>query len=433
MLLSFSVKNCRSFSDETLLSMFPAALRSRHIDHVIGRREGVTALRMAVLFGANGSGKSNLLYAMTLAVRAVQTNTCAVLADSQFRLSDVPRAEMVFSFVFAGSKKYAYDFTTDGRTVLSETLRWLKNRGDAEMIFERTKEGKIKLGKVLCSDWYGWRTLEPHMFWLRKLEEDGIRKQRLAGRSHILEALDFLGSFQFLNTAHRMPRLEPFFMEGSGFREFLRDFLHKADVGITDVIAEQLPEEETLRMLSQDPPPKGFTVMQAARYFHNGPRYLYFKRERAESPMVGYDLKTMHGKVAFPLALESDGTKRLFELAAVLWMMMHKQVILVADEIDAYLHPLLAKALLASIFQHAFSTSQAIFTTHCTTLITTDLFRPDEIWMIEKQRDGSSKVYSLSDYMPRADKRLERGYLAGIYGAVPIPGDFFAHNEGEAE
>ena len=431
MLISFSVSNCRSFLDEVTFSLTPATLR-QHPEHVIKTSATCEALRMALLFGANASGKSNLLHALALAVRSVLDNTCTRLADSQFRLPGCANREMSFSFVFAKTHKYCYSFTTDGATVLSETLEWHKVRGEREVLFARTGE-RVRCSKALSSDWYSWRTLEPHMFWLRKLEEDGIRGQAITGQKLILEALDFLHSFCFLNTLPMLgiQHMQPFFLEGTGFREFLRDLLHKADVGISDIVLEELPQAETDRILSI-PKQAGTRVVRIVQYTSNPARYLYFSRKTPEEPFVGHEVKTKHGETSFPLNLESDGTKRLFELSAVLWQMMHQDLILVADEIDAFLHPILTRGLLEALFKHAHETSQAILTTHCTSLLSTDLLRSDEVWMTEKRYDGSTDLYPLVRFMPRADKRLERGYLNGVYGAVPAPGDFFDAN-GETE
>ena len=104
--------------------------------------------------------------------------------------------------------------------------------------------------------------------------------------------------------------------------------------------------------------------------------------------------------------------------------MSDKEIIYIVDELERSLHPILAKQLLKLYSENSKSNSQLIFTTHESHLLDDELLRRDEIWFTEKKADGSSEFYPLSNFNPRGDKVLERGYLQGRYGGIPFLGDF---------
>ena len=138
-------------------------------------------------------------------------------------------------------------------------------------------------------------------------------------------------------------------------------------------------------------------------------------------------LKTKHfnSEELFDFSEESDGTNRLYELAPAFEQLINeKNVVYIIDELERSLHPILAKQLLKLYSENSKSNSQLIFTTHESHLLDDELLRRDEIWFAEKKLDGSSEFYPLSNFNPRGDKVLERGYLEGRYGGIPFLGDF---------
>ena len=138
-------------------------------------------------------------------------------------------------------------------------------------------------------------------------------------------------------------------------------------------------------------------------------------------------LKTKHfnSDELFDLYEESDGTNRLYELSPAFEQLIHESdIVYIIDELERSMHPLLAKELLKLFSSSKTTKSQLIFTTHESHLLDDSLLRRDEIWFTEKKSDGSTKLYPLSDFNPRGDKVLERGYLQGRYGGIPFLGDF---------
>lgn len=128
-------------------------------------------------------------------------------------------------------------------------------------------------------------------------------------------------------------------------------------------------------------------------------------------------------EVALDIQDESEGTRKLFEFAGGWIRALESGATLFANELDRSLHPYMTR-FLVGLFQGPTNAknAQLIFTTHDTTLLDAELLRRDQVWFVEKENDGSSKLYSLLEYRPRKDEAFERGYLKGRYGAVPLIG-----------
>jgi AAA15 family ATPase/GTPase len=127
---------------------------------------------------------------------------------------------------------------------------------------------------------------------------------------------------------------------------------------------------------------------------------------------------------------ESAGTKRLFYIAGyLLWVLEYGEVLIV-DELDKSLHPVLSKALIKMFNNPEINknNAQLIFTTHDTTLLDCEIFRPDQIWFTEKD-NSMTKLYSLFDFRPRENESLQKGYLLGRYGAIPFINGFKGGSE----
>ena len=137
--------------------------------------------------------------------------------------------------------------------------------------------------------------------------------------------------------------------------------------------------------------------------------------------------KASNGKQRVPMDLgdESAGTVRLFESAGAWLNVLNNGEVILFDELDTSLHPLMTRFLIGLF--HGKSTNpknaQLVFTTHDTSLLDPEVFRRDQIWFIEKDRQGASRLYPLTDFSPRKDEKLERGYLRGRYGALPFIGE----------
>lgn len=135
--------------------------------------------------------------------------------------------------------------------------------------------------------------------------------------------------------------------------------------------------------------------------------------------------KTKNGTARFELHEESQGTQRLYAFAAPVLDVLKTGKMLVVDELDSSLHTLLVRRLVGMFHDSGLNVggAQLIFTTHDTSLLEDALFRRDQIWFTEKDRDQATRIYPLTDFSPRKKEALERGYLAGRYGALPFFSD----------
>lgn len=159
--------------------------------------------------------------------------------------------------------------------------------------------------------------------------------------------------------------------------------------------------------------------------FGDEKNYYGFIKEKSEYYVL--ILNTIHNNsnVTFDFEEESDGTIRLFQLSPAFEQLIHEDdIVYIIDELERSMHPLLAKELLKLYSINSNTKSQLIFTTHESHLLDDNLLRRDEIWFTEKKQDGSSDFFPLSNFNPRGDKVIERGYLQGRYGGIPFLGDF---------
>jgi hypothetical protein len=128
--------------------------------------------------------------------------------------------------------------------------------------------------------------------------------------------------------------------------------------------------------------------------------------------------------ISFPINIESDGTQRLLDFIPAFDGILQHEMTFIIDEIDQSLHPTLLYALVNKIMKDETTKGQFIFSTHESNLLNLDIFRQDEIWFVEKDKtSNSSKMYSLSEFKPRNDLDIRKGYLRGRFGAIPFMAD----------
>jgi hypothetical protein len=188
-------------------------------------------------------------------------------------------------------------------------------------------------------------------------------------------------------------------------RKQICDFLSAADISIADI------EVVTRKVPGQ------------ALHFDLVAGKTEVRTEEMEEHQVRFSHVTEQGKAVFDLMDESNGTRSLLFLAGPVMDILRKGLTLVMDELDTSLHTLLVRELVRLFHRPEVNTggAQLIFTTHDTSLLDApNLFRRDQIWFVEKDRDQASALVSLSEFSPRKNEALERGYLMGRYGAVPF-------------
>lgn len=416
MLLSFRVSNYRSIRDEQEFS-FVTDSRARPDDRDAWD-EGVGTV--AGIFGANASGKSNVLKALQFIRTAVVSSYRSwaggdAIPVIPFALdASLEREPSSFEIVFQVEKvRYQYGFSLSRERVVSEWL-YVYATHRRQVWFERDTAsadewyfGKSFTGRNrVIADLTGSRTL--FLSAAAANNHEMARRVERFIRAHLRSA-----SPENRATRSRYTRD---LSSDAGDWDSVVDLMRFADLGIRSgrVRREEIerPEDliratETLRLYNPQEP-------------------LYSLIERsARRVEFGHSAGAGHEPVYLPFEAESLGTQTLFALAGSVIRTIANGDTLLVDEIDASLHPRLTCEIIRIFKDPAENPRQAqlIFTSHDLTLLggLLDEFglARDEVWFTEKNVDGATMLYPLTDFSPRKTENLERGYLQGRYGAVP--------------
>ncbi len=445
MLLQFMVANFRSFKDETLLNLVPAKSRI-HPDHILtdeaaGKR--VQAVPFAAIYGANASGKSNLIKALAFAQELIVKGTRG--EDSipviPFRL-DVKTSEAPARFEFVLKHEgvlYTYGFVVSSHVVQEEWLFAVVKSQEIRLFERVTSEGKahVEIGDHLAKTGKEKQRLE--------FVAEGTRPNQLflteANERNVTELKPIMQWFQ---TKLKIISPESFYStltlraeSDKEFMEYLARLLQLADTGIEDIsvnaepldlerLFPDLPEDD--RKLLRDALTDAEMGSVSTTY---GKGFFAIRRQAKDEPLL-LTLKTRHQckgmkSVDFNTREESDGTQRLMHLAPILFGAWKTNAVFIVDELDRSMHPLLCRFVVEAFLKGVTENkagSQLLVTTHETNLLDLDLLRRDEIWFVEKDKGGGSHLGSLSDYkLVRSDLKLSKGYLNGRFGAIPFIGD----------
>lgn len=413
MLVEFRTKNFRSLRDEQVFSLIASSDKTLLDTHALetGVKAAPHVLKSAVVYGANASGKSNLIKALQY-MRAVVMES-AILKPGQtfdrlqpFKLdvtSDSHPTEFEIT-VILGDVRYQYGFAMNRQRIVSERLlvykafkpqRWFERHFDAESGKDVYEYGSsLKGSKNL---WEG--ATRPNALFLSmavQLNSEALRPvfNWFANQLVIVNEQSPLS-----------PQFSVQMLKQDAQRKAICEFLRAADISIANI--EVATKQAMVHNIRLD--------------LATG------KREEDANEEAVDELKFHHitqdGNAVFDLADESSGTRSLLFLAGPILDILSKGLTLVVDELDTSLHTLLVQELVRLFHRPEANTggAQLVFTTHDTSLLDAyGLFRRDQVWFVEKYPNQSSSLYPLLDFSPRKNEALERGYLQGRYGALPF-------------
>ncbi|MDB6134639.1 MAG: abortive phage resistance protein-like protein [Verrucomicrobiales bacterium] len=440
MLISFTVTNYRSFHGEQTLSMIANSRIKDHESHLLPLPDqGEHVLPTAIFYGANGAGKSNLVRALTLMQSLVLhgTRSGKGVPHDPFVLSQKARSEptVLEIRILTGGHLLEYGFKMDNEVILEEWLIRIQGKRE-QIIFERVTDGSsvtVKLsGSRLMARFLGGDKLKA------QAQVGALPNQlfvsTLAGSLPPVEQGEIFGLLRkwFIETL-RIISPDPFFYGLPNFlrinnnvREFTEEFLVNASTGVKTLSIASRPvlfSKVFGERLQADPANADVLMAKAAKNKDNCPGV----EVMPDGTFMGHYLETEVGsggfKTSLPFSEHSDGTRRLTHLLPALFLSRSEPMVIVIDEIDRSLHPLLARRFIEYfIAENTGHQSQMILTTHDTNLLDLDLFRRDEIWFVEKNEDGASHLYSLAEFKVRTDLKVDSGYLNGRFGAIPFLG-----------
>ncbi|NUQ78057.1 MAG: ATP-binding protein [Polyangiaceae bacterium] len=413
MLIEFSVENFLSFNERVTLSMVAAP----ELDEADGLTEntfeapgGIRLLKSALVYGANASGKSNLLKAVQfvrglILESAKGTQAGETIGVRPFLLDPAAAARgSSFEFIWiADDARYRYRFSVDRSRVLEEMLARAPLEEDSEVELFRRDVSGIRVGESFAEGRdIESKTRSNALFLSVVAQLNGAESQRIL--TWFRDRLTFVSG---LNDGMLLGFTMYQVRAGIWIEEILR-LAREADLGIVglstidvtaDMLPATLPEELRRRLLSEN---IGTLRIQHRRF------------DSAGQPA---------GEVDFDLAEESEGTQKFIAFAGPLLDVLKNGKALFVDEFDARLHPRLTRAIV-NLF-HTDSNpenAQLIAATHDTNLLDRSFVRRDQIWFTEKDPRGATKLYSLAEFDLPPEARYERDYLLGKYGAVPAIG-----------
>ncbi len=438
MLIEFSVGNFRSFKDIVTFSMVAANISAKYkeIDenNVFSVDKDLSLLKSAALYGANASGKSNLIAAIRFMRQFVLTSsrdtqvTETINVDS-FRLSlETEEKPSFFEMVFLlNSKRYRYGFEVTTQRVTSEWLYYVPTIREAKL-FERSLDdvkttNAFKEGRGLTD-----RTRSNALFLSVVAQFNGEIAQSVLRWFNNLNVSTGLNDIS--DMMHALARFE-----NTKYQNDIIEFIKKLDLGIDHIQIEK-SRIDTLKLPESTPE-------ELAQFFKLvegiGVEQTIVRTTHKKYSTDNYELSSE----IFDLDRnESEGTKKLFALAYPILHSLRNGRILIIDELDARLHPLITCEIIRLFNSKETNphNAQLVFTTHDTNLLNNKLFRRDQIWFTEKSKYGFTQLYSLVEYKSeddgtkvRNDASFERDYIEGRYGAIPFIGNFQSLIEDEIE
>jgi len=428
MLLRFSVENWMSFRDKVTLDMV-ATREEQHADHIATiKKYGLKVLPVAVIYGANASGKSNLIKALRFAQQFI---TDPPKADTPIPIKpfllgkDSTGHATTFRFdLLIEDTVYEYWFSLTTKRVTREGLKRI-NATSKETLFERNSEGdNFKLSKKIQEvDQQHFAFLGTHE---NQLYLTNSVSQKLTEFKPVFNWIEkgiviirpdsrYMGMMEI--TSHHNPK----------FKE-MSTRLRDLDTGISamrhiDISTESIFPKEVLVELATNLK-EGQSLPLSPPISEDG-IFLHKKNGKLTVRRLAPVHESESGKeILFSFADESDGTRRLLDVLPAFLSLEGGLTpsVFVIDELDRSLHSNLTRSLLEHYLGRRTdsSRSQLIFTTHDTQLMTQDIFRRDEIWITEREPDGASKLAAFSEFKDvRKDKDIRKSYLQGRLGGVP--------------
>ncbi len=427
MLIQFSVKNYKSFKDEVKLSMVASNYDdTRMVDNVVDvPKFNLKLLRSAVIYGANASGKTKVLEAMDfmrsfILTSSKDTQAIEPIKIDPFRLStETENAPSLFeiNFIF-DNDLYRYGFEATKKEVVSEWLYMRANTKEVEMFYRDYQNfdvhAKYKQAKFIVDN----NMVRENALLLSVAAQfnDKIAKKIL---------LWFI-QFKVFSSLQDSTGLSTAMLEEDNSKAKIMQFIKAADLEIEDLrpvkmridqLPKELPEELKELMATK--------IKEGERSFFADVSVFRKKYDENRNPVSTNQRFSLSKD-------ESQGTHKYFAFAGHLIKALEEGSIAIIDELDAKLHPNLVLEIV-TIFNSIKTNpnnAQLIFNTHDDNLLSSGIFRRDQIWFTEKDRYGAVTLFSLDSFRnengqkPRKEEDYARNYTHGKYGAIPYLSNF---------
>ena len=411
MLIEFSVKNFLSFKNKVTLSM-EKGNGDENLDNIISIKN-VDLLKTAAIYGANASGKSNILKALTCAILMVRNSSLIPVGGKwtfikPFLFDEISNNKpSEFEFIFmANDVKYRYFFSVDVNRVYDEVLDAYYSQKPTN-IFTRTKTNiyeftsdKNKLESLSTNNTENKLFLSTATTWNYDKTKDVYLW--FVNTIDTYDSFDKIADNDLIDYSNGDKKL----------KDFALKLLKEADILIKDITVDYEEKEMDSTVIDMLVPSLAGT---------RGKYKVKNVNIELEHEVIDYSNNKHTYKLNF--TEESSGTRVLFAFAPFLKRAFETTKVIVVDELERSMHPALVE-FIVKLFNNKEinkANSQLIFTTHATNLLDLELLRRDQIWFTEKNpENGVSDLYPLDSFSVRKDENIQKGYINGRYGAIPF-------------
>ena len=406
MLIRFSFKNFKSFKDENCLDMEATSLKEH--EYNVAKTDSTEILKVSAIYGANASGKTNVLQAFSYMKKRILVSDDSKVNSPMdekniysFMINDNP-ISLEVEILAKNNKIYKYGFDILKDKIISEWL-YEKRINKFYEIFERNNNN-VQIMKV-----------KNKLFDLANIDDKSLFLKLFRAIDKSNE--DFNSVYEWFMNSNYLDLGDPKFEDALNKRISLR------------IVEDEKYRSELLAFIK--------TFDATIDSINISPDSL--EEIKNTNGVVKVDLvhNCKDGKKALPISLESNGTMKMFHLFDFFMDALKSGMVLFVDELDAKLHPLLTRYII-NLFHNSeknIGNGQLIYSTHDTVNLNKETFRRDEIWFAEKDKNGISEIYSLSDYIMedengnakkvRNDATYNKDYLTGRYGAIPVLEEFY--------
>ena len=433
MLLRLIIENVSSFKEAVEFNTFPSSKSHSHGNHKMTCGH-VTALRMSAIYGANGAGKSNLLFVLRLLKSMVETESLrniSVYESLSFKLDEecINKPSGLAIEFYHNQKVFYYHVEFDRESVFLEELYLSERTKDVEL-FKRESSTISMNGDYFAK---GFKTqfvevldrlVRPDMLLL-----SFMGKYYSAEMPFVSEAYSwFVDKLEIIlpdSTIHVVPHL---FDSNILFSELVNSMMPELKTGISRLFVrkEELDEEnikgneELLRLIKQAKLHPGEPQIMKANWAGEISNVVSEEGKVYMKTLVAVHRMEDGKEINMAFANESDGTRRLVDYMPLFYAVTNEDKVYVVDEIERSIHPILIKSLMERLSHSEKASGQLIFSTHESGLLDQDIFRPDEIWFAQKDAEQATQLYPLSDFNIHKTANIENGYLNGRYGGIPF-------------
>jgi AAA15 family ATPase/GTPase len=414
---------------------------SRMSDHVINTN-GIELLKLNAIYGANGAGKSNLIYALTLLKDFLIKGSIPIqFITETFKFDKESHSKDVYLGVefIKDNIPFYYGLTINKGIIIEEELQ-ISGLGKKEdkVLFLRTdkidrKELDITFSDEVLND--PEASQFPPFLKNEILERDKpvlyyMKNRQNKAFEYFKNAIDWFDKDLVLIMPDSRPGAMVLQLEkNKALYAFAIDVMKSFNTGVTDIHIETIPindffgeddKQEAERMTAELKAKPGMAKFLRSEYEDVA---VVLEDNKPVVKRITFSHGEEGSNSRFQLSEESDGTRRLLEYLPALYGVVNTRKTFFIDEIERSLHPLLVKELIRKFSHDPEAKGQLIFSTHESNLLDQEIFRPDEIWFAEKNKQGATELYALSEFKEHHTINIRNGYLTGRYGGIPFLGD----------